>query len=689
MNQKTFRVGILGAGYVADYHIRALQTIAGVTIAGIADPDTAKAQAMAARYGARAFASFAELAAATQPDVVHILTPPQFHAPLAIEALDKGCHVYVEKPMAETAADCDRMIEAARRNNRVLSVNHSARMDPVVLEAIRQVKAGRIGDVKGVDFFRSSDYVPYAGGPVVPPPFRNGSYPFQDLGVHGLYLLESFLGHIRSVKANFYSTGRDPFLTYDEWRVLAECEKGVGELYLSWNVNPMQNELVVHGANGVMHIDCYIQMITVRRKLPMIPKPILRMGFAVTNSLSQIWQTTKNFFRILTGKLKGNPGITIGVQAFYGALAEGAEPPIPASEGRRMVDLMEQVSKEADTAKQALVDAARARPVAPAKILVTGAGGFLGRPLFERLAASGEPIRAFIRRPAAWMEKYPNAGAVFGDLGDAEALDRAVAGVETVYHVGAAMRGGKEEFERGTVWGTRNLIESCLKHGVKRVIYVSSQSVLDQASHVPGTPVTEASPYEPYPERRGLYTQTKLTAEKIVLDAIRDRGFPAVVLRPGQIFGPGAERTSPSGAIGMAGRWIVVGNGSHSLPLVYVDDVVDALIAAAHRPEALGQVIQLVDPTPITQRQFVDHCLRSPKLTPPIKALYIPKWFMMLAARGVDILGKVLKRDLPLSVYRVQSLRPPYPFDITAAKTKLGWEPRTGARRGMEITYGA
>jgi predicted dehydrogenase/nucleoside-diphosphate-sugar epimerase len=681
-----FRVGILGAGYVADYHLRALKRIAGLDIVGIADPDLDKAKTMAARYGIPLACATLEELTPARPNVIHVLTPPRFHADLSIAALKMGCHVYVEKPMAETAADCDRMIEAAKQQGRVLSVNHSARMDPIVLEAVRLVQAGRIGDVVAVDFFRSSDYIPYAGGPSIPAPFRSGSYPFQDLGVHALYLLETFLGEIGRVEARFYSTGREPFLTFDEWRVLAECRKGVGQIYLSWNVNPMQNELVIHGTKGVIHADCYVQYLTVRRKLPMIPKPIQRMGFVMANGLSGAAAMVKNFVRIATGRLKGNPGIQVAVEKFYEALRVGQPPPIPASEGRRMVKLMEEVSAEADAAKEARQQAERSRAVPPARVLVTGAGGFLGGALVRRLAQSGEPIRVLVRRPAAWLDALPNVHAVYGDLGDAEAVDRAVAGVQTVYHAGAAMRGGKEEFERATVWGTRNMIDSCLRHGIQRMVYVSSLTVLDQAGHKPGTPVTESSPLEPHPGRRGLYTQTKLAAEAIVLDAVANRGLPAAIIRPGQIFGPGAERTSPAGAIGLAGRWVVVGSGKHKLPLVYVEDVVDGLIQAATRPEALGAVIQLVDPTPVTQKEFVNICRRSQVLRPPIKSLYIPKWFMKLASWGVDKLGKLLKRDLPLSPYRVDSLRPPSPFDITAARTRLGWEPRVGTRQGLEIT---
>src|SRR5581483_9407778 len=104
-------------------------------------------------------------------------------------------------------ADCDRMIQTARAKGLVLSVNHSARMDPVVLKALDLVQEGAIGEVRGVEFLRSSDYQAYAGGPVLPPQFRNGSYPFQDLGVHGLYLMEAFLGPIQRADTRYYASG--------------------------------------------------------------------------------------------------------------------------------------------------------------------------------------------------------------------------------------------------------------------------------------------------------------------------------------------------------------------------------------------------------------------------------------------------------------------------------------------------
>src|SRR5688572_18690188 len=109
------RVALVGAGYVSAYHVRALQTLPHVRIVGIVDASLDRAHALAKRFGiSGVFTSLADMRDA-RPDVVHVLTPPASHARLAIEALEMGCHVFVEKPMAPTAVECDEMIAAATR----------------------------------------------------------------------------------------------------------------------------------------------------------------------------------------------------------------------------------------------------------------------------------------------------------------------------------------------------------------------------------------------------------------------------------------------------------------------------------------------------------------------------------------------------------------------------------------------
>jgi nucleoside-diphosphate-sugar epimerase len=169
-----------------------------------------------------------------------------------------------------------------------------------------------------------------------------------------------------------------------------------------------------------------------------------------------------------------------------------------------------------------------------------------------------------------------------------------------------------------------------------------------------------------------------------VLDAIQNRSLPAVILRPGQIFGPGSEKTPPSGVVGLAGRWLVMGSGRLPLNLVYVEDVVDALLLAATNPDVSGGVFQLVDPTTLTQREYIEAAQRfgsAPRVS------YVPKLALYTLALGVELLGRMLHRNVPLSRYKIRSLAPISPFDGSAARDQLGWTPAVGTRQGLLRTF--
>ncbi|ULU24028.1 NAD-dependent epimerase/dehydratase family protein [Dyella terrae] len=679
---KRLRIGIVGAGYVARYHIEALKRLDEVEIVGVCDLDFDAANKLAQTYDIGwATSDLAELGK-RRPNAIFILTPPSSHCALTLRALDMGCHVFVEKPMADSVAECDAMIAKAREKGLVLSVDHSDLFDPMIMRAKELVAAGACGDLVAVDVWRSSDYPPYGGGPL-PGMVAQGSYPFRDLGVHGLYTMEAFLGEIARVDIRYRSTGRSTTLKFDEWQAFAECEQGTGRVMLSWNVRPMLNRIVVQGTRGVIEVDRFLQVCHVRRVLPG-PKFIGIVMGAFVGALRDVFRIPWNVLRFATGSLRPSPGIQSGAESFARALLDGTAPPVSAEDGRRPIALMEAACRQADEERRQELEA-RIETLEPVDALVTGASGFLGRTLVNALRRKGQRVRVLVRRPDPRLAGIAQQ-VVLGDLGDPRIVDHAVQGARVVYHVGAAMGGGPREFEAGTVWGTRNVVDACLRHGTESLVYVSSMSVLDHAGRNPAEAIDETSTLEPHPDWRGSYTQTKLTAETYVRDAIRDRGLPAVVIRPGQIIGPGSEKVTPNGTLGIAGRWIAVGSPLQTLPLVYVDDVVDALLLAAQTPGAKGQVVHVVDPAIVTQGEYLER-VRG-KRGKDLKLMRWPTWWLLTLSVGVEGLGKVLRRNVPLTRYRVRSLRPLANFDQRVARDVLGWEPRVGLRRGMDVMFG-
>lgn len=676
-----FRVGIVGAGYVSGHHLRALRSLPDVRVVGIADLDFERAQTVAKTSNIpHAFANVEELLA-LGVDVVHVLTPPASHARVAIQSLQAGAHVLVEKPMAETPEQCKQMMAAAAASGRTLCVVHSARLDPIVLRGLEVARSGSIGNIVSLDFHRSSDYPPWPGGGKLPPQYRKGSYPFQDMGVHGLAIAEAFLGEIQSTEIGFRSTGSDINLMFDEWIAQVNCERGPARLYLSWNVRPVRSQVIIHGTRGVMQIDCLLQTCYVTKLLPG-PKFASLVICAMRNAAASLYEIPRNVLRFMTGRLPGAPGIHRNIHDFYSALESGAPVPVSPEEGLRLVKAMEPACADADRQRDALRQATLT-PRQEADFLVTGAGGFLGGSVLKRLVEGRSRVRAAVRRIP--NHPIPTVDYVPGDLGDPEYVDTLVAGADTVFHIAAAMNGSAADFQRGTVAATRNLIDACLKHSVRRIVYVSSMSVLEHAVRR-ADKVTESWPLEPHANLRGAYTQTKLEAEQLVLAAVRDSGLPACVIRPGVIFGPGAKPSSPAGSFAMFGRWIVVGRGSLTLPLVYVDDVVDALLLGATQPGIEGVLINLVDPNSITQREYIRHTQTADRA---VKVLFVPKIVLMAAAVGIEWLGTILKRNVPLSRYRIRSIRPLCNFDLAVARERLGWAPRVGIEEGLQRTFAA
>ncbi|HEX8027595.1 MAG TPA: NAD-dependent epimerase/dehydratase family protein, partial [Vicinamibacterales bacterium] len=420
--------------------------------------------------------------------------------------------------------------------------------------------------------------------------------------------------------------------------------------------------------------DLFANTVTVRRALP-LPGPATRLVNTGIEAMQSLTQSAGAVVSVVRGRLRQFHGLQELVEEFYRDLAAGRPPQVSIAAARSAVQWTETVAAQGDALKAAFLARFESEP--SADILVTGAGGFIGRQLVDRLTRDGHRVRALVRRepPAAWWTD-PRIDVMVGDLGDSTVVDKAVAGTRLVYHLGAAMRGSVEDFDRGTIAGTRHVVESVLKHQVPRLVYMSSLSVLHSALASEGQVITESWPLETRPNDRGHYTRTKLAAEEYVADAVRTRQLPAVILRPGEVIGKGSALLTSGIAQRAGGTLVVLGDGRLQVPLVAMDDVVDAMIAAAQSGPFDGTVVHLVDPAAVTQNDLVARYRAA--VGGAWRVVHLPRPLVALMGALAEVVFGLLRRSAPLSRYRVASALAWRAFDCSRAYSLWGWQPRTG-----------
>jgi nucleoside-diphosphate-sugar epimerase len=534
------------------------------------------------------------------------------------------------------------------------------------------VRSGKLGRVVSVDILRSSVYPPLGPGPV-PPQYQGAGYPFRDLGVHALYVLEALLGPIENVRAEWKSLGGDPHLAFDEWRAQVRCRDGIGQFQLSWNVKPLQSQIIIQGTKGVLRVDLFL-MFKARRASTPLPKAAERIVNALTDSLQPLVDVPRGVYGFLRKKVLPYHGLQNLVKEFYESLRLGQPVPVSLADAKRVVHWTEAVAREADREHLARVSAFQTTETVD--YLVTGASGGLGSAIVTSLLARGKRVRALVRRPPdhlpAGME------VVIGDLGDPVAVDRAVSGARVVIHAGAAMKGGWPGHERATVVGTRNVLEACGKHRVGKLIHISSLSVVHWAGGEADEAITELSPLEPRSEERGHYTRAKLAAERLVTQYCLKRDIPALILRPGQIFGGRIPLMTAAIARRMGKHWIVLGNGNLRLPLIHIDDVVRAIEVAAECDSGEGQIVQLVHPEALTQNEVLTLALGT-----SAKVRRIPRAAIFALGGLSEVCLGLLRRKSPLSRYRLRSALSRRLFDGKHAHLLPGWRPTVDLRQAI------
>ncbi len=312
-------------------------------------------------------------------------------------------------------------------------------------------------------------------------------------------------------------------------------------------------------------------------------------------------------------------------------------------------------------------------------IALTGATGYTGGRLLERLLARGDRVaalaRASARRPAAEGVRW-----VDGDLADRGALDRLVEGADAVLHVAAVYRtaGHPDSYYRDVnVGGTERLLESAARAGVRRFVHTSTVGVHGDVRH---PPADESAPMAP----GDIYQATKAEGERLALAFHRDRGLPVTVVRPGAIYGPGETRLLKLFRAISRGRYAIVGSGRPSYHLVYVDDLVDGYLLALEGKEAVGEAFIIAGPRAVSQAELAEVIARH--TGGRVLPFRIPAAPLQLAGDLVEALCVPFGIDPPLHRRRVDFWTKNRAFSIDKARRLLGYAPKVDVEEGVART---
>ncbi|WP_268760881.1 NAD-dependent epimerase/dehydratase family protein [Cellulomonas sp. Leaf395] len=318
------------------------------------------------------------------------------------------------------------------------------------------------------------------------------------------------------------------------------------------------------------------------------------------------------------------------------------------------------------------------------RVLVTGASGMLGRAVADRLVADGHEVRTLQRSPS----HVAGAQDVAGSVTDPDVVRAAVRDREAVVHLAAqvTITGPFEQFEAVNVGGTRLLLEHAREAGVGRFVHVSSPSVAHHGRSLVGAGAGPADPHH----ARDSYARTKAAGELLALAAHDPDGLRVIVVRPHLVWGPGdAQLIGRIVERARAGRLPVLGDGAALIDTTYVDNAVDALVAALHAdPRAYGEpyVVTNGEPRPVVEL-LAGICAASGV---PMPRRHVPAALARGAGSLLDAAWRTfpMPGEPPLTRFVAEQLSTAHWFDQRRTREALGWTPRVGLDEGLSRLAG-
>jgi len=315
---------------------------------------------------------------------------------------------------------------------------------------------------------------------------------------------------------------------------------------------------------------------------------------------------------------------------------------------------------------------------APSTALVTGAAGFIGSHFVPYLAAHGWRVRAIDVHEAPAGGGGPNVEYRVQDIRDARLLRSALEGVEYVFNLASVhldVHASFEAFKQVNVDALECLVELSSLMGVRRLIQVSSVGVY---GHVSSPPADEAAPLNPQND----YERTKMAGEEAARRCAARTGMDIVVIRPSWVYGTGCPRTAKLIRSLRSGKFFYIGAGRNLRHPIYIDDLLDALVLAAHAgPQIAGRTFNVAGPSWMTVEEMVGQFANAVHVRAPW--IHAPRWLGLAVGWTAEQVSALVGTEPPVSRRTLAFFENDNAFDIGAAREALGFEPKVDLPSGV------
>ena len=682
---KSYKVGLLGAGFIVDAHAKALKTLSNVEIVAVCDRSKERAQQTADNYGIpQVFTALGDMLK-LKLDVVHVLLPPDLHIDLTKQILEAGISAFLEKPMGLDSKECQSLVDLAKSKGLKLGVNHNFLFLPAYEKLRNEVRDGTIGNLDQITI----NWL-YALGLIQFGPYNNWMLTepknlWFELGPHLSAFMVDLVGPLDSVTTQVSRAIDLPggSRVYRKWHV--HGTKNDTSIDLNLSVIPGMTERGISVRGHAAAAKCDFDRNVYLRDEPSGHGMLFDSYVTNISMAKQITTNARqNLVKSIKGTLKKSPtanpfgeSIERSIAAFYQTFESGLDTRLDGQFGVQVIAACEQITKQANFEKAENTNQVWTvlPPLSVPNVLVIGGTGFIGKYLVKKLIEAGHGVRVVTRGMNAGnigLAGLP-VELIQGDIADASFMDKALQGIDIVYDLAKATGKKWDDYVQTDVMVTKNIAERALANGVKQFIYTGTIDSYYSANA--NTVITSDTPLDSS-ETRNLYARSKATCEALLMAMHKEKGLPVTIFRPGVVIGKGCPPAHWGvGMFQSDSRVQFWGDGENKLPLVLVDDVADALVLALGRKDIAGQTFLLTDAPLISGREYVDIVSKTSGTKLRAEKMPIWKYFAIdVFKEGAKHLIKHPNRKTP-SYRDWDSRSHRAQYDNTKTKTILGWNP--------------